>query len=799
MATPLASKFFENGGTDGWDDWDWVENNNSSNASKQQQQQQRQQQKVYHQSTPPLTTVSHLPINVQQVNMDSSQTANLFNTNRKNSIPSQVGHPSIDQYVQPPPRLNNNNNNQLPMNAINNNVNNHFQMENQHQHHPHQQSYAGIESASFVNNNNSNNQNVDTMNSNNIVQSSAMTYYHSDHSQTPQQNQNQWPVSYGGVEGSFAQPNVQTQQFMQIESQEQQQFPPPIPARTQYTSYEQQTTAVEQNIMHDNGHYGNSQLENQQPAVPAEAPISTFSTANNSFPPVLPPPAINQTLFANTNPFKRVGSHAHRATSIMPTKPSPSITAPMMEMQSQAIVPQENVDSIPHNDRNEYLQTEHLSGDGESSNANPNSGSIAEVLQYNSNDGNGLETELPPPGLSRLVLGELEPLASNQVNYSLPPPAFDRLVPGTEINHTSNINLERQADGQDDIELASNRLNNNQFSSVPSQQVNMPLPPLTSHEIGNYEAISESDRNQYLVAGENPIDSAVPLLATASAPIILSTASSIEQRVVTGLENVENREISTLPESQRELEMDGENLEDQQRQQQQNHQTQAQHREGNAPTGTTITVSQSESIEELDAPNNKNPSNPSTGNDDSDREKPYFNRIKGSSSRSRNDDRPRKRDDKYENRYETEDTDHSTREKKHGKDRLEEKNRKYRGRSADLDENESHSYREGRGERSYREKYRRDDGERYDRRRHGESRSHRDDKYSRYETDGSRYDNEESRYERRRIGEKDDYGRYREGRADRGDRYYRSKDYAGERGKFFAQINPKPILIAKKY
>lgn len=757
MAAPFASKLFENANTsaDGWDDWDWVENNNS-NAAKQQQQQQHQQSYLQTIQSVPIPSV---PNNVQQVPTEH-QPLNFFNP-VNNSIPSQT-HPAIDQYTQSSARSNNLTGPLPSTTAASNNNHlksfNHFQSENQH----HQQ-FTGIESTFVVNNN----QSADSINSNNNVQSSTVTNYQSLQNQFSQPGHNQWPAVPFSKENNQM-TNALPQQFMQVESQESLP-PPPIPARAQY--YDQMT--AEQNVSVDNefSQFTNPQLENQQTDVSTQQ-VTPFGNpnANANLQPVLPPPSLNQSPFANTNPFKRVGSHTHRTTPPMSAAPivsnaSPSASTTPLENQPQRISHHEYADSIQHNDRNEYLQTGHLSGDGENNNLNITLDNNPDTpMQQNSSDGNGLDSELPPPGLSRLVLGEPEPFPPNEEN-SQPPPGLSRLVPGTEITHSSNINF-RQADGQDTIQ--PNR-SNNQFLNAQSQQVlNLPPPPpLTSHEIENYEAISESDRNQYLVPGENPIDNANILVSGTS-----SNAGNIEQRVVTGLENVENQAMSTLPERQRELEMDGENLEDQQQQQQQQ---QFQSRHGNVPIGNTTTLSQSESIEELDAPGNKNQSNPSTGNDDSDREKSYYNRNKGSSNRNRNDDRLRKRDERHENRYETEDTDHSTRDKKRNKDRYEEKERGYRGRSADIDENDNRSHR---GEKSYRDRY-----ERY---RQTDNRSHRDEKHNRYETDGSRYENDDYRQERRRRNEKEneDWYRDRYDRVDRGgERYYRSKDYERERGK----------------
>lgn len=431
--------------------------------------------------------------------------------------------------------------------------------------------------------------------------------------------------------------------------------------------------------------------------------------------------------------------------------------------------PHESVDPISHNDRNEYLQTGHLSEDGELSSFNNDSASNAESqAQYNANDGNG--DSLPPPGLSRLVLGEPETNESND-NSIQPPPGLDRLILGTEINRASDISLDqnnifdRQADGQD----------NSEVPLIRSNPLSPSTPSVQSLENQGFENIdmpvSESDRNQYLVAGENTPSSSIPQPILVPNPIL--PAANIE-RVVTGVENVENQDII----AQRELVMDGENLEDEQQQQQQ---IQPRHSVSNVrdeePIGAANSnLTQSDSIEELNAPSShKAHSNASTGNDDSDREKPIaYSRNKGSSGR-RSEERHKKRDN--DNRYETEDTDHSVRERRRPKDerrgkdeRYADKDRSYRGRSVDIDENDSRAFERRdarRGDKHFRPPSR-DDEERFD-----DRRRYRDDKYNRYETDGSRYETEDPRYDRRRRRDDRDRDFARYDRADRQERYYR--------------------------
>lgn len=646
MSAPFASKLFENtsNNTDGWDEWDWVDNNNATNVTKGQQQQQQQHQTQFIQQplSPGFPTLQNTHTRVQD------NTANFFNP--ANNIPA----PTLDHSIQQPEisgqftaTLPNNNNNN-----INSSIG--FQQDpiiGQHQ-----------QQLSYVNNN-----------ANTIVQSAGLQNYQRVQSSN----------SLG---------------FMQVESQElPTPIVPPIPARAPFN----EQLKTEQNANSDIGFmtFANTAVQSTQVIAsiePQTAPVQVFS--NNILPSVLPPPNLNQSPFANTNPFKRVGSHAHRTPPPPPTSTATvNAPAPAQEVfntQAKRIPhAQDPIETITHNDRNEYLQTGHLSEDGENI-VTPN---VESQTQYSSSDGNG--DSLPPPGLSRLVLGEHEAVELNNIQ---PPPGLDRLVTGTEISQ-SDINLERQADGQDNSNHTKPPQvirSNSQFSSIqthPSTSIQHSLSiENQSYENDSFEPISESDRNQYLVAGENVIDNTNVTTTTQIAP------NANIQRVVTGLENVENREIS-LPKRQREVDMDGENVEDQH----------TQNRFANA----TNTLSQADSIEDLDTSGNYNQkiqSNPSTG-DDSEREK-YYGRSKGQSSK-RGDERRKKRDD---SRYETEDTDHSTRERRRPKenDRFAEKERKYRGRSADVDENDSRVYRD-RGEKQYRgeKHYRppsRDDEDRYE-------------------------------------------------------------------------------------
>ncbi|XP_073828689.1 endoplasmic reticulum export factor secretory 16 isoform X7 [Musca autumnalis] len=315
---------------------------------------------------------------------------------------------------------------------------------------------------------------------------------------------------------------------------------------------------------------GNRPANVQTPNVPP-----TTTPVPSNLPPSagLPPPAASGMA---GNPFKRTGlAQHHRATGLMPTTapvaaPVPPTVTPaafnmpappppadfanpaaaagpitLMEPENNELPLQENQEiltppvsivatpqqqssiSLPHagpastplqqpppnDERNQYLQTSHLSENSEDQQPEADSGL------------------LPPPGLSRLVLGEPELEASQ------------RMVMGTEATTTTGGNTstvsdvmhleERHADGEDTA-------SENAVPVVSSNQA----PPTTS----------STDRNLYMVPGES------------NANHSQQPQQQQHQRVVTGVELQEQREI----------EMDGENLEDQQQQQQQQQQLQHQ-------------------------------------------------------------------------------------------------------------------------------------------------------------------------------------------------------------------------------
>lgn len=211
---------------------------------------------------------------------------------------------------------------------------------------------------------------------------------------------------------------------------------------------------------------------------------------------MMPPP---MTVSTGGNPFKRTGSAVHRnlafnaapasaasvinpqtmsmtpPTQATPPPPPPATVEPPMSIPvaEPAIVQEQSANDWPevvpavvqNNDRNEYLQTDPLS---------------EEVTLENSRQPETFD-HLPPPGLSRLVLGETEDHQSTNIMQSQPS-VLNRMVPGTDLEGpAADVTMQRTADGQDDDSVLG----------YPTTAVELaPTTDLT-------------DRNLYQVAGES--------------------------------------------------------------------------------------------------------------------------------------------------------------------------------------------------------------------------------------------------------------------------------------------------------
>lgn len=117
-----------------------------------------------------------------------------------------------------------------------------------------------------------------------------------------------------------------------------------------------------------------------------------------------------------------------------PDQPQPAVAGFVPLPVSQQIP--DNMEVAPQHDRNEYLQTEHLS-----------SVDFGENTDFSQN--------IPPPGLRRMVVGQQETEYSQNLNISgdEPPPGLARMVPGQQTesdgyNQSNDNYMDRHVDGQ---------------------------------------------------------------------------------------------------------------------------------------------------------------------------------------------------------------------------------------------------------------------------------------------------------------------------------------------------------------
>ncbi|XP_058465910.1 uncharacterized protein LOC131439192 isoform X2 [Malaya genurostris] len=504
------------------------------------------------------------------------------------------------------------------------------------------------------------------------------------------------------------------------------------------------------------------------------------------------------------NPFKRVGHRSHIATPGLgaptppaaPTNPNYFYSNPPQDISNvENPVPEnleipdsrvenvENMEVAPNNDRNQYLQTGHLSEEGYTS---------TQHTTAHQNEQQPGEDSLPPPGLSRYVPGQQQsenntPLMGH--NFPEPPPGLDRMIPGTDLENATDLNMERQIDGEVSDSASNSNVRTSYTTIISSQSQEH-----HHHHHHRQEQERISDRNLYQVPGE-------------------SDTHYNQQRVIPGVED--DRAVQTnssnytslaqpvldipMNEEQRELVMDGENPHDPPPQTIHVDIPREEPIEGGntqddpivASAGATPAIGTTETDSNLtmETPR-KDPSNTSTA-DESDKDRSMFY-SKGKTSRREED--PLRRSNKSKSsrdRYDTEDSDYSEREKRRreregssgfdgaqrdrrrGEREIDKDRRKDGGKDRDRQKEKDRDY-------DYRDR----DRHRYDRERERD-RYGRGSKYerdSRYETDGSKYETERSmRYDKdgdngKRYMSREEYYRKREERGGDDRRYRKEKD-----------------------
>ncbi|XP_055715475.1 protein transport protein Sec16A isoform X4 [Phlebotomus papatasi] len=477
--------------------------------------------------------------------------------------------------------------------------------------------------------------------------------------------------------------------------------------------------------------------QTQSPGILPTPPQTNLARAS----PGPPPPVASAQRSNDRNPFKRSGMAVHKTLQFQaaskPTVSPDNFYQPPLPVSQETInqetlvpdnaevVPQvtnqfppirsgpevENHEIAPNNDRNQFLETGHLAEENLSVPAPATNSPPSEAVD-----------SLPPPGLSRYVLGEPEVRPSGGMDVPEPPPGLDRMVPGTDLANASNLSMERQADGQ-----VSNLL-----STTTNRRMVQQVPDNTS---------SLQERNLYLASSETEIQPQ-------------------SQRVVTGDESgrhtftpiVQSRDHEmVINDQRRDLEVDGENLQDQQPQRidrLRDEPIEGANTGDDDQTGNVVgnNATEAESVATNDT-GRKDASNVSTC-DDSDKDRNYYK------SGSRRDDRRKPKE-----RYDSEDSEYGS---DHGR-------RRYR----------EGSNRDDRYERD-RDKYGRYEGRYSSREEYNRRRDDRDDIDSRRDEKGRRYRREYDR-DRRDDRRKDDRYRDRDEKdrdRRRGRRYDYDDDYS---------------------
>ncbi|XP_037934750.1 uncharacterized protein LOC119669065 isoform X2 [Teleopsis dalmanni] len=521
----------------------------------------------------------------------------------------------------------------------------------------------------------------------------------------------------------------------QPQPQPQSQPPPPPLVSTLPTAISPPSVAVSSSTSNPFKRTGIAQ-HHRAGFMPTTETISTMPQSSFNIPP--PPadfanPAMATISGENYGIDNSEDLHENQEV-IMPVLPSHT-NIQSVNFQSTAVpvpVPVSVPVSVPlhqlplsNNERNQYMQTSPLS-------ENPDE----EVNVEGDNN-------LPPPGLSRLVLGEPE-LETPQ-----------RMVTGTEepVDNITNLNIEeRHADGQDtSVELV---MPPTMLNSIPRNTGNSGLPVNTATNIG-----ITTDRNLYLVPGE-------------------SNAHD-DQRVVTGVETTETIVISNPTQvisEQREIELDGENLDDQQPLLSNNRDEPP--LVGAASNVELTVLAPTEPADAHHTVKSKEHSNVSTGNDDSDLMQELHHNRYATKNRKRNEiERRNEKQYKEKKSYESDESEEYSSDRERNDRRRgyrEGSVRSDRGRNERSEkERNRRSKRDGGGSSDHertRDKYYRDDGK-SDRRKQRYNRNESDTKYDAEES--MRHDgNYRKDATRRSMRENRGPVEERSGRSDRSDRDY---------------------------
>lgn len=119
-----------------------------------------------------------------------------------------------------------------------------------------------------------------------------------------------------------------------------------------------------------------------------------------------------------------------------------------------------------------------------------------QLHQVHFEESTNIVEQLPPPGLSRMVVGQPETNREQVASTAdVLPPGLNRMVPGTEMSSPNYMNYQRQADGE--------------VAQAPPLAMQRPQSnsPFVHHQQNtlddSHQSFNTSDRNLYLVAGES--------------------------------------------------------------------------------------------------------------------------------------------------------------------------------------------------------------------------------------------------------------------------------------------------------
>lgn len=152
--------------------------------------------------------------------------------------------------------------------------------------------------------------------------------------------------------------------------------------------------------------------------------------------------------------------------------------------------------------------------------------------------------ELPPRGLSRMVVGQPESNHDQVVVPDILPP-FNRMVTGTETIPSNYINYQRQADGE--VSQASPVIPRPQSNSPFTHNLHQNIPEVVQ------QSFNTTDRNLYLVAGESDVNDhrVIPGVESNVPASILNPMQNLHIQEEDGFVNV------SVPVQERNVNVDG--------------------------------------------------------------------------------------------------------------------------------------------------------------------------------------------------------------------------------------------------